>query len=393
MKPYYQNNSSIIYQGHALDILRQLNHESVQCVITSPPYWGLRNYETEPIIWDSWTSSGCDHEWGDEYKKSNRWGGIETISDKQASNKGAAQTARNDALSLGQFCQKCGAWYGSLGLEPTIDLYILHLTQIFHEVYRVLKKDGTFWLNLGDSYAGSGKGQMGNGQHAAKHGEKQHTPKGTLTGNLPTFYTGLNPKNICGIPWRVAFKLQEEEWHLRQDIIWHKPNPMPESVRDRCTKSHEYLFLLIKDKKYYYDAETIKEDTNEKSGWAKQRKNGINTWTYNEKSERNNQITQKWNSKNSTIGKVGKRNKRSVWTIPTKPYSGAHFAVFPEKLIEPCILAGSAIGDTILDPFSGSGTVLYVAQRYNRKGIGIELSPKYCDLSIERLKQQTLDFK
>lgn len=371
MKPYYKDNHCILYQGHALDILKNMKSESVQCMVTSPPYWGLRNYEIEPQVWDD--PSDCEHIWGTESKKSNRWGGIETISKKQASNYGAYQTAGNNSLSQGQFCQKCNAWHGSLGLEPSIELYIQHMVQIFREVKRVLHPSGTLWLNLGDSYNGSG----GSGGDYNKGGLKEGQPKYGRK-----YSPSLKPKDLCGIPWRTALAMQADGWYLRSDIIWHKPNPMPESVTDRPTKSHEYLFLFTKSSKYFYDADAIKEDAK----WER--------WG-NQTVIKEQQGTAKWikNKEKKDLQSLGKKNCRSVWTIPIQPHPEAHFATFPKKLVEPCIKAGSAINDIVLDPFSGSGTVLYMAKKLNRKGVGIELSPEYCDLSIRRLRQQTFDFK
>ena len=259
-----------------------------------------------------------------------------------------------------------------IGLEGTPDEYVEKLVAVFREVKRVLRDDGTVWLNLGDSYAGSGKGI------GSDHGKAVFTD-GEIA-KTDWRKTCLKPKDLVGIPWRVAFALQSEGWYLRQDIIWAKPNPMPESVTDRCTKSHEYIFLLTKSARYYYDNEAVKEPNapatveRAKYHWCKpdtkaaqyQDMNGLN--------------------RNETypMNEAG-RNRRSVWTITTKPYKEAHFATFPEEIPRTCILAGSKKGDTILDPFSGAGTTGVVAEKLGRKYIGIELNPKYVKMSDDRM--------
>lgn len=289
-----------IILGDCIDGMQTLPNQSVQTVVTSPPYYGLRDY-------------GMD---------------------------------------------------GQIGLEQTPDAYVEKMVSVFGEVKRILRDDGTVWLNLGDSYAGNNSQASNNGR--AGYG----TPREKIVhrgGN------GLKSKDLIGIPWRVAFALQSDGWYLRQDIIWHKPNPMPESVTDRCTKSHEYIFLLSKNEHYYYDHEAIKLPT-------------LQDWGTRDRSD------YKYRTDNTGIGghsgfekNYTMANKRSVWTVATKPYSGAHFAVYPPKLIEPCILAGSRIGDIVFDPFNGSGTTGYVALSNNRRYIGTELNPEYIKLSEERL--------
>lgn len=303
------NMSAKILVGDVRSRLQELEANSVQTVITSPPYWGLRDYGND----------------------------------------------------------------GQLGLESTPQEFVKNLCQVFDEVWRVMKDDGTLWLNLGDSYAGSGKGPAGN--LGAKHNERHLEHKHSAI--VPD---GLKAKDLVGIPWRVAFALQERGWYLRQDIIWAKPNVMPESVRDRCTKSHEYLFLLTKQPRYYYDHIAIKEPVaavslqRAKSGWktdrpsAKLGKEGIDVEEMGIR----------------FVNPEG-RNKRDVWFIPTGSFKGAHFAVMPEKLVEPCILAGSKEGDTVLDPFTGSGTVAVVALRHQRNFVGIELSPEYAQIAEKRI--------
>lgn len=266
-----------------LEGLRTLPDNSVNCCVTSPPYWGLRDYGHQ----------------------------------------------------------------GQIGLEDTPQEYVTRMVEVFREVRRVLRDDGTLWLNLGDSYC------------------KQ--------------------KELLGIPWKVAFALQEDGWFLRQDIIWHKPNPMPESVTDRCTKAHEYIFLMTKNSKYYYDNDSIKE----KSVTTVNRKT-LPTDEY-KAGKTPNEVTGKMTNRGGKSlayaypNGIPFRNKRSVWTVTTKPFKGAHFAVMPQDLVEPCVKAGCPEGGVVLDPFAGSGTTLVVASKLNRSAIGIELNPDYVSIIEERL--------
>ena len=275
---------------------------------------------------------------------------------------------------------------GQIGLEQTPQEYVEQMVEVFREVRRVLSDDGTLWLNLGDSYA-SNPASGAKSKSASFHGSgaaaksDHHTPKQKY--KRPE---GFKEKDLLGIPWRVAFALQQDGWYLRSDIIWAKPNPMPESVTDRPTKSHEYLFLLTKNAKYYYDHVAIKEqgvmtsagsaqrDTRETHGMG-----GGNTAINAAKERMRKELAEN--------GHV-MRNKRDVWTINTKPFKGAHFAVMPEALVEPCILAGSASGDTVLDPFTGSGTVGVVAKRHGRKFVGVELNPEYAEMAEQRINNE-----
>lgn len=293
-------NSEILI-GDVRERLTAVENGTVQTCITSPPYFGLRDYGHE----------------------------------------------------------------NQIGLESTPDEYVSELVAVFREVRRVLKDDGTLWLNLGDSYAGSGKG----GQSEAKRSpgwQPEYANKGATY--------GLKPKDLIGIPWMVAFALRADGWFLRQDIIWAKPNPMPESVTDRCTKSHEYLFLLTKSAQYYYDHESIKEPTITRDNINRDRDSG-----------KFNNIPGRTRMQGLRTNDYEMRNKRDVWTIPTKPYSGAHFAVMPEALVEPCVLAGSASGDLVLDPFAGSGTVGIVALRHGRNFLGVEINPEYAVMAERRI--------
>jgi len=250
---------------------------------------------------------------------------------------------------------------GQIGLEDTPEAYVARLVEVFREVRRVLRDDGTLWLNLGDSYAANRSYQVPSTKGGPKHGPGQSA--GGAGSVVPD---GLKPKDLIGIPWRVAFALQADGWYLRQDIIWHKPNPMPESAKDRCTKAHEYVFLLSKSARYYFDSEAMKEPAKDWPGHVS-RPQGY------------------FRGKGKTPGtgqaafrSVGEtRNRRSVWTVTTKPYKGAHFATFPPALIEPCILAGCPPGGVVLDPFGGSGTTAGVALKQGRNAILCELNPAY----------------
>jgi DNA modification methylase len=299
-----------ILNGDCIEMMKTLPDKSVNCCVTSPPYFGLRDYGND----------------------------------------------------------------GQIGLEETPEAFVQKMVEVFSEVKRVLRDDGTLWLNLGDSYAGSGKGRNADGSH--QEGGKQGTNKGTVLGSLvKTYAQDCKSKDLIGIPWMVAFALRADGWYLRQDIIWHKPNPMPESVQDRCTKAHEYIFLLSKSSKYYYDIESIKEPV--KQDWGT--RNRSNGKYHNEGSGL---------QPHSGLEKSYEfANKRSVWSVNTSSYEGAHFATFPTRLIEPCILAGCPKGGVVLDPFGGSGTTALVANENNRDAILCELNPEYIPLINDRLSK------
>ena len=307
--------------GDVIDKLKELPDESVNCVVTSPPYWGLRDYGND----------------------------------------------------------------GQIGLEPTPQDYITKMTDVFREVRRVLRSDGTLWLNIGDSYKPAGKGSTKSGFNERYFGKKFDSDKQSAAENhldRSGFKADVKDKELVGIPWRLAFALSNDGWYLRQDIIWAKPNVMPESVRDRCTKSHEYIFLMTKSPRYYYDHISIKEPVSEVS--LKRAQSGWKT----------NRPSAKTSPDGIDVEKMGERfvnpagrNKRDVWFIPTASFKGAHFAVMPERIVEPCILAGCPQGGVVLDPFFGSGTVGVVAKKNNRSWIGIELNPEYAKLAEERLSK------
>lgn len=299
---------SAIVTGGALDVLGRISDNYIDCCVTSPPYYGLRDYGAE----------------------------------------------------------------GQLGLEETLEEYIGNIVEVFREVRRTLRPDGTLWLNLGDTYS-----------------RKK--------------CSGVTPKNLMGIPWRVALALQEDGWYLRQDIVWYKPNTMPESVKDRCTKSHEYIFLFSKQPKYYFDHEAIKEpavgfDNRPPAGSrgaakpnARRRKGNARTFrgggVYTNGRAFDNSASVERTSSGNKENLTGLRNRRDVWSVATQGYSKAHFATFPEKLIEPCILAGCRKGGVVLDPFLGSGTTAVVAAKNGREYIGIELNPEYAELAKERIAE------
>jgi DNA modification methylase len=311
---------------------------------------------------------------------------------------------------------------GQLGLEKTPQLYVDAMVGVFAEVKRVLRDDGTLWLNIGDSYAGSwgnyGGQNRGNGtQRSITKGSSAPNPAyDGLEKYLPATANvqGCKPKDMIGIPWMLAFALRADGWYLRSDIIWHKPNPMPESVTDRPTKSHEYLFLLTKSPTYYYDADAIAEDSitddprrpygslgsweldgrpveqrpngqprKERPTWQERKTAGATAGNIGASDTYQNGVHGEGLSHDLGIGQT--RNKRSVWTVSTQRYRDAHFATFPPKLIEPCILAGSAKGDTVLDPFGGAGTTGLVADRLGRNALLIELNPKYAEMARRRI--------
>ncbi len=310
MIPYYEHGGITIYHGDCRDVLATLPDESLHCCVTSPPYWGLRDY-------------GCD---------------------------------------------------GQLGLEATPEEYVEKLIGVFREVRRVLHEDGTLWLNLGDTY----NGYMANQRATSISERNQHARPKFDSGHGPRT-RGLKSKDMVGIPWRVAFALQADGWYLRSDIIWSKPNPMPESVTDRPTKAHEYVFLLSKSQRYYFDSDAVKEqsvsDHPSGNGYARpeqRSRGGRGSATH-------------W-------APTKERNIRSVWSITAAPFPGAHFAVMPPKLIMPCIKAGCPKGGVVLDPFAGAGTVPYVARELGYGAVAVELNTDYCEIAAKRLAQEVLPF-
>lgn len=322
-----------ILRGDSRDVLKTLPDESIQSCITSPPYYGLRDYGVE----------------------------------------------------------------GQIGLESTPEAFVIEMVAIFREVRRVLRADGTLWLNLGDSYSRSGGRANAQSMNCLKdtHREAIQSSRGCAS---------MKPKDLIGIPWMVAFALRADGWYLRQDIIWSKPNSMPESVKDRCTKAHEYLFLLTKSPQYYYDAESIAEDAiysdlsgQDESGYKdagfysgkhsrSARDSFKRTGSKREAAMHGQSMGTHRPDRPQDTWNTAKRNKRSVWSVPTSPYAEAHFATFPPDLIEPCVKAGCPTGGMVLDPFGGAGTTGMVADRLGRNAILIELNPEYADIAKRRIK-------
>lgn len=354
--------------GHCLELLRELQAESVQCCVTSPPYWGLRDYGLEGVVWDG--AENCEHEWGESAVPLGNGDGQSFRRDRAA---GVKRTGRQQG-----FCIHCDAWRGSLGLEPTPELYVEHLVEAFRVVRRVLRRDGTVWLNLGDSFSAGGNNC---GSTPEDLTNRQRSNAGCRWERRPA-PPGIKPKNLVMIPARVALALQADGWYLRSDIIWAKPNPMPESVTDRPTKSHEHVFLLARSEKYYYDAAAVAKPAVSDHGSGNGFKRPARLKFQDAAGARGS--TEPWD------GVGGTRNLRDVWTIPTEAYPEAHFATFPAPLVEPCIKAGTKPGDVVLDPFAGTGTVGEVARRYGRNAILIEQQTKYRELIDKRLAQGVL---
>ena len=346
-----------IHIGDCRDVLKNLSDKSVNCCVTSPPYWGLRDYQTG--TWEG-GDPNCPHMRTTKISK-------DTVTGHKAMHEQG--NVVGDAIYRSK-CPKCGAVRkdSQLGLEETPSQFVNNLVQVFREVRRVLRDDGTLWLNLGDSYYNYRADGKQVKQTVAN--TRQDFPESSP--HRANRIEGLKQKDLIGIPWRVAFALQDDGWYLRQDIIWHKPNPMPESVKDRCTKSHEYIFLFSKNKNYYYDNEAIKEKATD---WGT--RDRVNGKYHNEGTglQPHSGLEKSYETK----------NKRSVWTVTTKPYREAHFAVFPTELIEPCVKAGCPENGTVLDPFGGSGTTGLVADRLGRNAQIIELNKDYIDIANKRV--------
>lgn len=351
--------------GDALESLRRLAAEGVrvQSCVTSPPYFGLRDYGT-----GSWEGGdpACDH-------GVRRWDGP-----KQTQGAQSGHASKSDRLAR-QECS-CGAVRvdRQIGLEETPDAYIGRLVDVFRAVRDLLADDGTLWVNIGDSYSTRGGPQVPQGG-AIQAGRARASDAICQSTRLPA--GEIKHKDLIGIPWMLAFALRADGWYLRQDIIWAKPNAMPESVRDRCTKAHEYVFLLSKSPRYYYDADAVKEPAVSTKAAGNRRHKYADQYQREE--------SQQHRTKAGLLALSGveweTRNRRSVWTVPTKPYRGAHFAVFPDALVEPCIKASTRPGDVVLDPFFGSGTTGAVALALGRRYLGCELNPEYQTLQDERL--------
>lgn len=391
----------VLRRGDALEQLRLLPSDSVDCVVTSPPYYGLRAYDTDPQVWGG--RPECAHEWhaGPRIHKGGPHGPGVLASGGRAV---VEAQAKVKTIETGAFCSRCDAWRGELGHEPTPELYVEHVVAIFREVRRVLRPEGTLWLNLGDSYAASGKG--GGGAYTRERRAWSDAPERKGWRSPPD---GLKSKDLIGIPWRVALALQADGWCLRSEVIWHKPNVMPESVTDRPTRAHEHLFLLSKRTDYYYDFYAVLEEA--VGGASGNREREADHRPHGDR------------ARGVPWAGSKKRNRRTVWSISTRPYKGAHFATFPPTLVEPCVLAGSSemgvcsacrspwtrvvlrdpvrsagwapgcecdadpVPAMVLDPFAGSGTTGAVALQHGRNFIGIDLNPTYLDtLALPRLQ-------
>lgn len=359
-----------LYQGNCLDVLKQMPSESVQCCITSPPYYGLRDYGTG--VWVGGVDN-CPH------RRMNKFSDKITTGHAQDELRGNVGDAIYKTV-----CPLCGARRIDMqvGLEETPKEYIDNLVKIFHEINRVLKNDGTLWINIGDSYSGSGKGRKSDGTMCDMTNSPISSKNKGQTGGLlkgGVVPDGLKPKDLIGIPWMLAFALRDDGWYLRQDIIWEKPNPMPESVKDRCTKNHEYIFLLSKRKDYFFDYEAIQEESVTEPCVRDKNAEGYQADYAN---------GERFSPGARVYGANGKRNKRDVWTVCVAHNKYTHFATFPEKLIEPCVLAGSRKGDTVIDCFSGSGTTGVVAVKNQRNYIGIDLSAEYNKIAEKRINNE-----
>jgi DNA modification methylase len=377
--------------GDCFKVLPTLEAESVDLCVTSPPYWGLRDYGSDPSIWGGVFE--CQHEWGENIVKKQSGG-----TDK--ADVGNCQDDRIYFENTSNFCIKCGAWRGAFGLEPHPKMFIDHLVEFGRLVRQVLKPSGLFWLNLGDTYYGSNSGK-GDGPNGKSYTSSLSMPEKNVKNTYRTNW--LQPKQLLMISSRVACALQDDGWILRSDVIWHKPNHMPESVTDRFTKSYEHFFMFSKEQKYFFNLDTIREKPNSTlpSGNKERKLN------HQPEGRNHNGRSIPWSPPSTkhdlAVGVNGEnrtyvdllhlmaynengKNPGDVWNIPTQPFPGSHFAVFPEALVKRIIKCSSPPDGVVLDPFAGSGTTLRVARQLGRKFLGIELNPEFAQMAEERIR-------
>jgi len=378
--------------GNALDVLREMPSRSVDCCVTSPPYWSLREYPVNPLIWGG--KKDCRHKWVKHLRPAAN-GKINGVANGW---KKGANTATRTAL-LSQFCEKCRAWRGQLGLEPTPEMYRSHLVQIFRQVRRILKPGCTLWLNLGDTWysrAGSGKRLGGtHPEHSITHYRKLLEDSSTypvIPPNRMPIANGLKPKDLVGVPWLVAFALRESGWWLRFEIIWSKPNGVAKVAADRPAGIHETIFLLANGRHYFYDELANLEPNSPVERQRRQReKNQAQAKVYKTKRDHGQFFPPGATSFHTRLDKrielsvSGVRRRRSIWEIAVTPWKGEHSSVFPIKLADICIQCGAPEGGTVLDPFCGTGTVGVAALRKGRNFIGIDLDPHSAAVARERI--------
>ena len=371
----------VILLGDAANVLKDFKDESIDCVVTSPPYWALRDYKVEGSVWDA--DPNCEHDFSINHnlKKSNH-----NRSNHGTHEQWDLQPSRPNNPDFGesQFCSKCNAWKGSFGLEPTFQLYIKHMLDIFDQIKRILKKEGTCWVVLGDTYAGTGnKGEWTDPKY-----DKGRNGQAVALNNK---VEGIKDKSLCQIPQRFAIGMIDRGWILRNDIIWHKPNCMPSSATDRFTVDYEHVFFFVKSQRYYFKTQYEPftdiqvTETGAHSMYGVVRNRNLEYNTKYEYMEGNQKQLYKGTSKTIAPKNAEGRIKRTVWQITTRPYPDAHFAVFPEELIKTPIVAGCPEGGTVLDPFAGSGTTLLAAHKLLRNWIGIEINKDYVALAKKRL--------
>jgi DNA modification methylase len=368
MDKHFQDNHISLYNADFLQ--NDLSAESVQCCVTSPPYWGLRRYDSPDSVWGG--LKDCEHEWQGFIVKHHTGTNAGKVQ-----NTNRAGDDNNNLVSQQNTCSLCGAWRGQFGAEPTPEMYIEHSLVFLREIKRVLRKDGICFWNLDDSRSG---------------GNRKTNKKNTITDtdqDLPLDYSPcrdlgdhetIKPKDLCLIPQRLAIAAQMDGWYVRSQIIWAKPNGMPESCKDRPTDNYEVILMLTKSARYYYDAEAVKQPNLPAS--ITRANYGFNDTT------RHVELREQGSNNDTLLTmNITGANLRSVWTFPTASSKYNHYAAFPEELPERCIKAGSKEGDTILDPFAGTGTTLWVAKKLNRKAVGFEISSKYVEYALDRNRQ------